>query len=187
MAKDAGAEKIREQLLIQLENKEVDYGRILQLSLELSGFDKENVRFSVDASHISRLGRELVGKKETAVSELVKNAYDADATKVTLTFSDAEMAGGTLTIDDDGHGMSREQLISGFMRLSTTDKIHNPYSPKYHRLRAGRKGIGRFAAQLLGKKLTIITQTKNANSALSVEIDWSNFEIDQELIILPVI
>jgi len=184
MAKDASADKIRKQLLKQLENEEIDYGRILELSLELSELDEENVRFSVDASHISRLGRELVVKKETAVSELVKNAYDADATQVTLTFENADLAGGRLVIEDNGHGMTREQLIAGFMRLSTTDKIHEQYSPKYKRLRAGRKGIGRFAAHRLGKKLKIVTQTKQSSSALQIDIDWSQFEADQDLIII---
>lgn len=184
MAKDASADKIRNQLLKQLENEEIDYGRVLELSLELSELDDENVRFSVDASHISRLGRELVVKKETAVSELVKNTYDADATQVTLTFENADLAGGRLVIEDNGHGMTREQLIAGFMRLSTTDKIHEPYSPRYRRLRAGRKGIGRFAAQRLGKKLTITTQTKKSDVALQVEIDWAKFEADTDLIVI---
>ena len=184
MAKDASIDKIRKQLLKQLENEDVDYGRILELSIDLSEFDEENVRFSVDASHISRLGRELVSKKETAVSELVKNAYDADATQVTLTFENADFVGGKLVIEDDGHGMTRDQLIAGFMRLSTTDKIHQPYSPRYNRLRAGRKGIGRFAAQRLGKKLTITTQTRKSDTALQVDIDWAKFEADSELIII---
>lgn len=184
MAKETNTEKLRKQLLKQLENEEIDFGRILKLSLELSELDKENVRFSVDASHMSRLGRELVGKKETAVSELVKNAYDADAAQVTLTFEKADLAGGRLTIVDNGNGMTREQLIAGFMRLSTTDKIHEPYSPRYHRLRAGRKGIGRFAAQGLGKKLTITTQINKSDVALQVEIDWAKFEADKDLIII---
>lgn len=184
MVKDTNTEKLRKQLLKQLESEEIDHGRILELSLELSELDEENVRFSVDASHMSRLGRELVGKKETAVSELVKNAYDADATQVTLTFENADLAGGRLIIEDDGHGMTREQLIAGFMRLSTTDKVHEPYSPKYNRLRAGRKGIGRFAAQGLGKKLTITTQIKKSEVALQVEIDWAKFKADKDLVII---
>lgn len=184
MAKDVSTNKIRKQLLKQLENEEIDYGRILKLSLELSELDDENVRFSVDASHISRLGRELVVKKETAVSELVKNAHDADATHVTLTFENADLAGGKLIVEDDGHGMTREQLIAGFMRLSTTEKIHERYTPKYKRLRAGRKGIGRFAAHRLGKTLTITTQTRKTDIALQVEIDWAKFEADSDLIVI---
>ena len=42
---------------------------------------------------------------------------------------------------DNGVGMNKEQLINGFMRLSSSDKIHHPKSPSYNRTRAGRKGI----------------------------------------------
>lgn len=178
------SEKIRKELEKLLADPIPDRSKILELSLKYSELDKDSVRFSVDASHISRLGRELVVKKETAVSELAKNAYDADATQVTLTFEDAELAGGNLIIDDDGNGMNRNQLIAGFMRISTPDKIHDRYSPKYKRLRAGRKGIGRFAAHRLGKKLTVITQTKDMSLALQVEIDWAKFEMEQELVII---
>ena len=158
-----------------------NYSKILELSSSLAGFDKDNVRFSVDAGVINRLGKELVGRHETAVSELVKNAYDADAKIVKLIFEDAWEIGGTLHINDDGVGMNREQLINGFMRLSSSDKIHNPKSSKYDRTRAGRKGIGRFATQRLGNKLTIITQTEDSENALKVVIEWDDFEMDKDL------
>lgn len=173
--------RLRTQLIKALQDKEIDYSRVVELSSKISRLDPENVRFSVDAGLINRLGRELVGREETAVSELVKNAYDADATQVELTFENSDLPGGTLTIDDDGTGMTREQLIDGFMRLSSTDKIEHPISPKYKRQRAGRKGIGRFAAQRLGRKLTVITQTESSNKALRVEIDWARFEDNLEL------
>jgi len=77
--------------------------------------------------------------------------------------------------------MTREELINGFMRLSSSDKIHNPISPNYKRKKAGQKGIGRFATQRLGAKLTIITQTATADFAIKVVINWSNFNVDSNL------
>lgn len=173
--------KIRQELAFVIENDPHNYNRILFLSNELSKFDKDNVRFSVDAGIINRLGVELVGKRETAVSELIKNSYDADACKVELVFKDAYNIGGQLQIIDTGDGMTRDLLINGFMRLSSSDKIHNPISKKYKRQKAGKKGIGRFATQRLGDKLTIITQTKESANALKVIIDWNKFEIDQDI------
>ena len=155
---------------------------ILSLSNEIAKLDETGVRFSVDAGIINRLGKELVGRHETAVSELVKNAYDADSKNVNLIFKNAWQPGGILVIDDDGNGMNREELINGFMRLSSSDKIHNPLSPKYKRTRAGRKGIGRFATQRLGDKLTITTQKANSDNALKVTINWNRFETDKDLI-----
>ena len=139
------------------------------------------VSFSVDAGIINRLGKELVGRAETAVSELVKNAYDADATSVELLFVNTDTVGGTLEIFDNGNGMTRDQLINGFMRLSSSDKFHNPVSPRFNRVRAGKKGIGRFATQRLGKKLTILTKAEDSIMGLKLEVDWSKYEIDNDL------
>ena len=173
--------KIRKELQKVLLDTPNDYKRILELSNQLAASDVEHVRFSVDSGIINRLGNELVGKRETAVGELIKNAYDADATKVDLIFEKAWMPGGTLRIEDTGIGMTREQLINGFMRLSSASKVNEPYSPIFHRARAGKKGIGRFAAQRLGDKLTIVTQTINSSYAIKVSFEWNRFVTDTDL------
>lgn len=148
----------------------------------------KNIHFTVDAGLIQRLGYELVAKAETAVSELIKNAYDADSTTVEVNFMDYWCKGGTMIIKDDGHGMTYEQLQTGFMRISSSDKIHNPTSPKFKRTKAGRKGIGRFATQRLSEKLIIISQTADSDIAIKVEIDWNKYvsDIDITSITFPV-
>lgn len=175
------AEKIREELKHIIEHEPDNYLKIQQLSNDLLKHDEKNVRFSVDAGIIDRLGKELVARHETAVSELVKNAYDADATKVELIFKETYQKGGLLQIYDNGLGMTRDQLINGFMRLSSSEKLHYPKSPRYNRKRAGRKGIGRFSAQRLGSKLTIITQTLKDDFALKITINWDDFIGDLDL------
>lgn len=175
-------QKIREELQYILQNEPNNYSKILELSNKLSKFDENNIRFSVDAGIINRLGMELVARHETAVSELVKNAYDADATKVKILFKDTSTIGGILEIHDNGLGMTREQLINGFMRLSSSEKMHFPLSSKYNRKRAGKKGIGRFSAQRLGRKLTIITQTIDVQQALKITINWDEFLGDSDLL-----
>ena len=176
-----GEQEIRNELQEVLRDTPEDYARILELSSQLTAYDTDHVRFSVDSGIINRLGNELVGKRETAVGELVKNAYDADAEEVNLIFERAWTPGGTLRIEDTGNGMTREQLINGFMRLSSASKVKEPYSPVYHRARAGKKGIGRFAAQRLGNKLTIITQTKDSTNAIKVSFEWNRFISETDL------
>ena len=174
-------DELRDKLLDTLSQDDIDYDNVQALSNELTKLDPDNVRFSADAALISRLGRELVARQETAVAELVKNAYDADASEVTLIFSEADKPGGRLEIRDNGSGMNREQLINGFMRLSSSEKVNEPISPKYKRQRAGRKGIGRFAVQRLGSKLEISTQTRASTTTLKVDIDWDEFKAGQDL------
>jgi len=172
---------LKDQLSQALGETNTDIDKILTLATEMAKQDLDTVRFSVDASHISRLGIELVSKQETAVAELVKNAYDADAINVDLTFKNSLIRGGELEIVDDGHGMSRAQLLDGFMRISTQDKFLSPISSKFNRQKAGRKGIGRFATQRLGKKLTIKTQLESNDHSLELDIDWDQFERGKDL------
>lgn len=174
--------ELKKRLSDEIQKESSDNNVILALSSEIAKLDDSQVRFSVDAGIINRLGKELVGKHETAVSELVKNAFDADATEVNLVFENAWYTGGTLVIEDNGTGMTKDQLINGFMRLSSSDKIHNPISDKYKRTRAGRKGIGRFATQRLGSKLTIITHTAKSDSSIKISINWNDFETDKDLL-----
>ena len=175
-------QKIKDDLVKALNsNDSENFTEILQLSNKLAGLDKENVRFTVDAGVIDRLGKELVARQETAVSELVKNAFDADASISKINFENVNYSGGTLTIEDNGNGMTREQLVNGFMRISSSDKIHFPESPVFKRKRAGKKGIGRFSTQRLGNKLTIFTQTSSSKGALKVTIDWERYSVDEDL------
>lgn len=175
-------QEIVDRLATLLEEKELHYSEILALSNELAKYDQNNVRFTVDAGVIDRLGKELVSRQETAVSELVKNAYDADATTVTLTFENSQEIGGTLIIEDNGLGMTREQLINGFMRISSTDKVSNPFSTKFNRKRAGQKGIGRFAVQRLGTKLTIISKAYESSTAHKMQINWEDYQANLDLL-----
>ncbi|WP_286760609.1 ATP-binding protein [Salegentibacter sp. UBA1130] len=175
---------LKDDLNKELLKDKSDNNLILELSHKIAQLDNENVRFSVDAGVINRLGKELVGRHETAVAELVKNAYDADAQVVNLSFSDCDKPGGRLIIEDNGVGMTKDQLIKGFMTISSSDKFHNPFSTRYERTRAGQKGIGRFATQRLGSKLQVITQTFNSDKALKVVIEWDKFEMDSNLLLI---
>jgi len=177
-------EKLKKELAEVLKADIIDNDKVLVISKEIAGLDKENVRFSVDAGVIDRLGKELVARHETAVSELIKNSFDADAVNASLFFENVDRKGGTFIIKDNGNGMNRAQLVNGFMRISSTEKIHEPTSPVFKRKRAGRKGIGRFSAQRLGAKLTIITQTSNSIKALKITINWDEYKKDSDLILI---
>jgi signal transduction histidine kinase len=165
-------EQIKTAIEEELKKATPDWHLIEQWSRARVESDPDNVRFTVDAGHIQRLGAELVGKQDTALSELIKNAYDADATKVTLTFTDYQQPGGTLVIEDDGSGMQDEVIRSSWMRISTASKVEQPLSPIYRRVRAGRKGIGRFSVQRLGKWLYLETRPRGSTTGFRVRFSW---------------
>lgn len=162
----------RKRLSEELEKVSPDWRLVEALGRDRVDSDPDNVRFSVDAGHIRRLGEQLVGRQETAVSELIKNAYDADATKVSLSFRKHAEKGGVLIIEDDGNGMIDDVIRSAWMRISTDSKQVEPVSPRFGRVRAGQKGIGRFAVQRLGSRLVLTTKPIGEAFGLKVTFDW---------------
>jgi len=133
--------------------------------------------FEVDARHIRQLGRELVADRVTAVSELIKNAYDADATAVTVSFStdSADESRGVLTVEDDGVGMTLEEIATRWMVISTSFKQVEGVSENYGRQRAGQKGIGRFSAESLGGSLTLSTTVEGSAERVDVTFNWDDY------------
>lgn len=135
----------------------------------------EDLFFETDAAIIARLGQELVAKQETALIELVKNSYDADATEVDVVLQSPSLKSKALKITDNGVGMTKEELISGFLRLASDMKVRAPRSKLYDRERAGRKGIGRFATHRLGDRLTLRTWTDETSNGFELFVDWRKF------------
>jgi len=177
---------LRSKLQSELTKADINFQEIAVLSQKLLEQDQESVRFSIDAKHIHRLGFELMGKQETAISELIKNAYDADATEVIIEYKNYTKLGGKLIIQDNGHGMTSDQIRNNWMRISTDDKEINPVSPVYKRPRAGRKGIGRFAVERLGKELILETCVKGYDEGLRVHFNWDkDFQHGHELSLIP--
>lgn len=156
----------------ELRKAEPDWKVIEAASRAAVDNDPDALRFSVDAAHIQRLGEQLVSKQETALSELIKNAYDADATMVTLDFSAHALVGGVLRISDNGTGMTESVIRSSWMRISTNMKEEEPRSPVFGRTRAGRKGIGRFSVQRLGRQLIFNSRPIDEIVGYRVRFDW---------------
>jgi len=124
---------------------------------------KETLHFEVDSHLLVELGERLVAKPSIALAELVKNAYDADATSVTISFINVSDKGGTITVEDDGEGMTFDDLKAKWMLIGTDDKERNPFSTEYGRPRTGRKGIGRFACRMISERL-VLTSVAKINS-----------------------
>lgn len=178
----SGKEELLKTIGEELKKTEPNWLLIEQLSRKEVDSDEKRVRFSIDASHIQRLGIQLVAKQETAVAELIKNAYDADASKVFVEFKKQGAGNGQLIIKDNGTGMSSDVIRRSWMRISTTEKQDHPVSPRYGRLRAGKKGIGRFAVQRLGQSLILETAVKGESKGTRVFFEWDNqFEAGQKI------
>lgn len=140
--------------------------------------DNATLKWRFDVSTFRLIGRDLITDRVTAMFELVKNSYDANAQNVNVIFEDvgAGKTGSVIRIEDDGYGMSFEDIRDKWMVIGTSNKRSHPFSPEpYNRKCVGEKGIGRFAVDKLGDKVSIITKNKGAEKWLKVDIDWSSY------------
>lgn len=125
--------------------------------------------------HLLTIGRDLIQDNNAALIELIKNAFDADSASITITFSmKPDQTFYKIIIEDKGHGMSRDTIVNKWMVPSTADKLDRKTSPN-GRVLQGRKGIGRYAAAILGNDLLLesVDQTGKKTTAF---IEWKQFE-----------
>ena len=140
-------------------------------------------KFTVDTHLFRELGELLVGRDSTALIELIKNAYDADATDVTVYGEQLdEPDRGRIHIVDNGVGMNAEDFEKGFLRVASRLKEQGARrSSRYQRRYTGAKGIGRLAAHKLARKLEVysvphVSEPGKLPRALQAAIDWDEIE-----------
>lgn len=124
--------------------------------------------------HLLTIGRDLIQDHYAAIIELVKNAYDADSPDVKISFVVSENSDSLkIIVEDSGHGMSRDTVIDQWLVPSTDDKLKRKTSPN-GRIMQGRKGIGRYAAAVLGSDLLL--ETVSGNQCTVVLVQWDLFD-----------
>jgi Histidine kinase-, DNA gyrase B-, and HSP90-like ATPase len=137
----------------------------------------ETIPFDVDAALLRELGERLVGRADIAVAELVKNAYDADASLVYV-----QIEKDTIVVEDDGHGMSDEEFRTFWMRIGSPHKLQQRVSKLLKRPLTGSKGVGRLAVQFLGSSVEVATTATGAKSVeLTATVDWTQAEKKKDL------
>lgn len=129
--------------------------------------------FKVESALLEELGERLVSSPEVALTELVKNSYDADASQCTVTVTPL-----CIIVQDDGNGMRERDFLDLWMVIGTRNKARNGLSKKYQRKVSGSKGIGRFAARFLGSKMTLRTVAADTNGKreLTAVFDWDTVD-----------
>lgn len=131
--------------------------------------------FRPRARLLQLLGDQLIGSHRLAVFELVKNAYDADATQVTITLNDIDRPDATIVVEDDGDGMTLDTirdiwLVPGHDHREAQRKAGR--RTKLMRLPLGEKGVGRFAVHKLGDRISLVTRAAGQPECV-VSIDWA--------------
>ena len=134
-----------------------------------------NKQFTVAASAVLALGRDSIKDHTTAVVELVKNSYDADARIVELDLLTKAEQNGLIRIADTGTGMSEMEVEHNWLHIGYSEKRNKTTTAVFNRRKTGEKGIGRLSADRLGSLLELRTKA-TGKSPFGLRVDWSAFE-----------
>lgn len=144
----------------------------------------DQLQFKISSALKDLVGKDLITSDHVAIFELVKNSYDAYASKVDITFSEDK-----IIIADNGKGMSFDEIKNKWLFLGFSEKKdstdgdekQHSYRDKIKRYYAGAKGIGRFSCDRLGRYMTLTTCTEKGQLAERIYVDWKEFEKDQSI------
>lgn len=150
----------------------------------------EDFHFRISTGLKSVIGKELITDDRIAIFELVKNSFDARASRVDIIFRNVKehSADSCIIIKDDGGGMGREDIIDKFMFVGYSEKrkgvagesVDYRDKIKEGRFFAGAKGVGRFSCDKLGKSLKLFTKKSTEDFIHRVDVNWGDFEQDQK-------
>lgn len=124
----------------------------------MSSQNKHNFKFDVDLNVINHLGVGLYSSTPAALTELVANAWDADASVVNITIDPAV---NSIVIEDDGHGMDVQGIKGKFLNVGYSRRRYSEkkdFSDSGKRKVMGRKGIGKLAMFALADFIQITSQ-----------------------------
>jgi signal transduction histidine kinase len=133
------------------------------------------MHFKFSPNILNRLGEELIPNPDQGIIELVKNAYDADATKCTVELFNTNNTGGSIVISDNGIGMDSDAINEGWLVLGRSKKAAREPTA-LGRLPVGDKGLGRLAALRQGSQVNLKTRPKNEPGfEYNLTINWDVF------------
>jgi signal transduction histidine kinase len=141
-----------------------------------SSASEEKIPFRIHPRVFAALGEDLVTNDTVAVIELVKNSYDALATRVDVAFGKSGAQNGHyLEILDNGTGMTRKVLEEAWCVVATPFRRDNPTAGTGDQIRqvSGNKGLGRLSAARLGSRLEMLTKAAG-EPCWMVEVEWSD-------------
>ena len=144
----------------------------------------EQLKIRPYARLLTMLGDQLIKNEQIAVTELMKNSYDADADWVKVSFVGfgdnwKVLPESKIVIEDNGIGMTKDVISESWMNPATPNKVERERTAKKQRIIQGEKGIGRYAMLKLGRKVELTTRSYNKKEQgveYSVSLDLSDFD-----------
>lgn len=131
--------------------------------------------FKTKSRAIELLGRKQIRDGTTALAELLKNSFDADA-QIAKAIFNTEYVNPYILLVDTGFGMTNEDITNKWLVIGTNSKKRSQRTTPNGRKLMGEKGIGRLASATLGQQLFMFTKSKKDGKWNILLIDWNIFE-----------
>ncbi|MFV8520900.1 ATP-binding protein [Bacillus sp. SBS7] len=130
-------------------------------------------RFRTRARAVDLLGKQQIRDEVTAISELLRNSYDADAGEGLVNVNTKL---DRIILWDDGHGMNAQDIENHWLTLGTHSKNTKKIKrTKKNRIKIGEKGIGRLAISILGNQLLLVSKKENEDQWAVLYLHWDLF------------
>jgi len=124
---------------------------------------------SVELSVLESLGINLYSNAAAVLSELVANAYDADANAVTI---DWKNKNELVVVRDDGTGMDVPELNERFLTVGYKKReTEGVISPQFLRPYMGRKGIGKLSVFSIAKTVSVYSTKAGQSNGLRIKVE----------------
>ena len=122
---------------------------------------------SINLNVLNHLGINLYSNIPAVLSEVVANSWDADATNV-----DIEIDTEKITITDDGHGMTYDDINSKYLEIGYERRTHQAVKTKeFDRDVMGRKGIGKLSLFSIAKIVKVETFKDGSQNGFVMSTD----------------
>ena len=137
---------------------------------------KNKIYFNFSYEILKLLGDGLYSNPWTAISELIANGIDADATKIYLYINMINKQSSTIEIFDNGYGMSYDDLAEKYVLIGKNKRIDKDLDDIQKDHVMGRKGIGKLAALYLSSKFYLTSKTIKGDSSWCFDMNDSKNE-----------
>lgn len=127
---------------------------------------KRPLAIKISLAALEHLGMNLYSTIPAVLSEIVANAWDADAGRVLVT-----LGAGQITIEDDGDGMTRDQVIDRFLDVGFQRRKAMGALTAKNRCPMGRKGIGKLSSFSIANVVTVYTTSGGERTAFRMDAE----------------
>ena len=128
--------------------------------------EQRPLEMKINLNVLEHLGMNLYSNVPAVLCEIVANAWDADASQVSVRLRD-----DTIAIEDDGVGMTRDEVIDRFLNVGFQRRSAAGALTPQGRKPMGRKGIGKLSSFSIANVVSTYTVRGGEQTAFRMDAE----------------